>query len=271
MKITKDFTRVLLIGLTCNIILNCSFIQNFVSSTNKPLTEPSITAQYSTNTMPAATNTLLPTSTITPTITLTPMPVWVHDFAEPILKTVANRSPDFEDNFSNSIKAWKCQWAAWFTGGMYAIEEGVLRFTMSQGCAFCEHKTINQKDFVLQVDARLAEGNLDSWMLVYFHNITGDYWYVVELYGGTSWDITKMWAAKSHPIASGSDYVSPIGKTNHLTIIARGPEAAVYLNEIPLAYFHDVDFDTLGKTLFMCSSKSHRTICEFDNVKFWKL
>jgi hypothetical protein len=75
-------------------------------------------------------------------------------------------------------------------------------------------------------------------------------------------------------LAGGSDNLSPPGETTHVTIIARGRRAAIYLNGTPTAYFDDLDFDTQGKqnkNFFMCGAESSQTICEFDNIKFWNL
>jgi len=64
--------------------------------------------------------------------------------------------------------------------------------------------------------------------------------------------------------------VSPFGITTNIMIVARGPRAAIYLNDMPVAYLEDADFDTSGGTGLFCQSLG-QGVCEFDNVKFWNL
>jgi len=54
-------------------------------------------------------------------------------------------------------------------------------------------------------------------------------------------------------------------------IVARGPQAAVYLNGTPIAYLKDADFDRRSdQTVLHCESIL-QAVCEFDNVQFWNL
>jgi len=146
-----------------------------------------------------------------------------------------------------------------------------MRFLMDKGEAFCSNNILIKMDFVLTLDLILVKGNEDSCEQVFFHNQTPDYWYVFEICGDTTWNITKNWAGNFIKLASGSENISPMGNTIHIAILTMGAQAAVYLNEEPVAYFNDLDFNASGKTLFMCSAGTSPTVCEFDNIKFWTL
>jgi hypothetical protein len=67
-----------------------------------------------TNT-PSPTSTLIatPTRTPRPTSTVTPLPSWVADFAQPILDAIANRLPNYMQDFSNTSSNWDGEIADW--------------------------------------------------------------------------------------------------------------------------------------------------------------
>jgi WD40 repeat protein len=191
-------------------------------------------------------------------------------FAGPILQAIANRKPDFEDDFSTADKDWKTGFGLQSRDGTLAIEDGVARMRLGNADAYFANMVLNQKDFVLQVEARLAAGDAASQMAVAFHVLTPDYGYKVTLNSKLrAWSFDKAWGEFSQP-AKGSGDVSPVGEATRIVIVARGPHVAIYLNGAPVAYLDDADFDTSGQTLLICTSTS-QSICEFDNVKLWRL
>jgi hypothetical protein len=106
---------------------------------------------------------------------------------------------------------------------------------------------------------------------VNFHGLSSEYWFYVVVHStGNTWLVDKHVPGDQRNLANGSGNVSPFGETTRITIVARGPRAAIYLNDTPAAYFEDADFDTSGGTGLFCQSVG-QAVCEFDNVKFWNL
>lgn len=196
-------------------------------------------------------------------------------FAEPILTAVRDRPADFEDDFSTQDKGWAFLFGMHGRDGTFAIEEGIARFHIGpsdgETDAYIFHPALNRKDFVLQLDARLVKGDAASRMQVFFHGISPNYWFNLNLYSQLgAWDVGKMWRGQSQNLASGVGNVNPIGEITRVIIVAQGRQCAIYLNGMAVAYFEDSDFNTSGQTLLFCSASS-QTVCEFDNVRFWDL
>jgi hypothetical protein len=193
-------------------------------------------------------------------------------FAEPILAAIANRPPDFEDDFSAAGRGWSTWIGKMGRPGDFAIEDGVARFRLAQAELAMEHQALAQKDFVLQLDAHLATGDATSRMRVEFRVPLPEAGYKVELFselGGWSFE-WGQWGADQFQRIEGKGNVSPPGEATQVTIVARGPEVAIYLNGTPVFYAEDADLDVAGRAYMMCHSLSE-TACEFDNVEFWDL
>ena len=190
-------------------------------------------------------------------------------FAEPILQAIANRMPDFADDFSTDNKGWSSSKLQ--PGESAVIQNGVARLTVNAKGVSFSNETLNRKDFVLKVDARVAEGDKATQLTVNFHNLSGEYWfYLVVNSAGNTWLVDKRVHGDQPNLANGIGNVSPFGETTRIMIVARGPRAAIYLNDTPVAYFEDIDFDTSGYTFLSCGSLG-QAVCEFDNVEFWDL
>jgi hypothetical protein len=191
-------------------------------------------------------------------------------FAEPILAVIAERKPDFADDFSSINSDWR------FCGdspGTSTVEDGVARFRISQGhTCMWNDKGLTGKDFILQFDARLVSGDTTSQINVGLHNVSNNHHFWLSLSPAIqTWDITRQWGINDYPtLASGENAVSPVGETTYMTIITRGSRFALYLNQTAAGYFDNEKFDNAGQTFIHCTSVSP-AVCEFDNVKFWNL
>ena len=120
--------------------------------TNNTATPTITTTPTSTVTTTA---TITPTRTPFPTATVTPIPTWVTEFAEPILAAIQDRTPDFQDDFSQ--------------------DQGWIHKNNSKlpWCSFSELRSIRnmsiQKtwvywspDFVMQIDTNLRKTHENS-------------------------------------------------------------------------------------------------------------
>ena len=165
------------------IVLVCGVISAFFlfGCNSLPGLFATITPTVTATSTPTSTPTATPTRTPLPTPTVMPTPAWITDFAEPILNALKDREPDFVDNFSTANKGWKGWNAMWFQDGNYKIKDGVIRFNINKGDAAFSNQTLDQKDFVLQVDARMTKGGPGSRMQIFMHNLSSDYWYCIFL------------------------------------------------------------------------------------------
>jgi hypothetical protein len=253
-------------GVILLLLLGCSLLGMPASTPVSPTSIPI----PSTSTLIPSTST--PILTTVPPATPTTTSVQVEQaraFAEPILQAIANRKPDFADDYSTADKGW--------IGGNLeqnesaVVQNGVARLEVKEMDVSIGNQALNRKDFILNVDARVAEGDKATHLIVNFHNLSGEYWfYVVVNSAGSTWNVDKRLAGQQTNLASGQGNVSPFGEPTRITIVARGPRAAVYLNGKPVAYFEDADFDTPGNTFLFCESLG-LAVCEFDNVEFWDL
>ena len=200
-----------------------------------------------------------------------PLSERARSFAEPILTILAQRKPDYEDDFSKLNGDWILQGSP--DSNTYAIEDGVARFWVSQGMGnMINQKAFTGKDFELQFDTRLVSGDVTSWISVDIHTTGPEYGFYTSLYPGKQkWYISTSWGDISYNYASGTDNVLiPGGKFVQVTIIVRGSQYALYLDQIPVSYFKDSNLDNPGETYIHCISISPAE-CEFDNIKYWNL
>ncbi|MBI4759348.1 MAG: PD40 domain-containing protein, partial [Chloroflexi bacterium] len=187
-------------------------------------------------------------------------------FAEPILAAIANRPPDFEDDFSTADKGWK--WDA-READWVKIAEGVERVS---GPLRQEHKQLWSKNFVFEVQVRLLASRGEIGSLFRSSNV-GWYHFLVRV-EDNFWVALKFDQKKGlkQEISAGQDNLLPPGKANRVTIIARESQFAVYLNGKPTVYFEDASFTEAGAlVLHLGVSPEEPAEGEFDNVKLWDL
>lgn len=218
----------------------------------------------------------MPTLTTTPPLPTPPSSPadQARAFAAPILAAIADRPPDFEDDFTTADKGW----GLGFPGGppngdQLEITDGVVRMTLFEGSeGMVHHRGLVFKNFVLMVDSRQVSGGYRSSQMVVWG--LNDHWGQLAIESGKRhWFLSKGPSDQWPPRPEGSgDVVSPIGETNHILIVARGPQLAIYLNDVPVAYVEDQELDVAhGKSLsFNCGGRPDM-VCEFDNIKLWNL
>lgn len=202
-------------------------------------------------------------------------------FAEPILKALADRPPDFVDDFSTANKGWEAIPILEYRAGEMEIRDGVLRLSgvlgglRAQAGAWAS----SSKDFVIQFDMRLVSGDEYSRPDFIFRNFEESpgiqYSYDVVLYpnGYPGWSLVESKGPQSDELATRFDDISQRGEATQVLIVAQGDQIALYLNRKPVAYHRDSDLDRAGTMLFSCWSEPNTApaTCEFDNVKFWDL
>jgi photosystem II stability/assembly factor-like uncharacterized protein len=192
-------------------------------------------------------------------------------FAEPILQAIADRKPDFADDFSTAEKGWVSEGDPNLE--QIAIENGRLRITVG-GLRRLTHvinPAVHFNNFVLMVDAITEiQGTNDSPIVAWrggqhtFVLWTSQYSWETRYCGGTNCDPNY---------ASGLDEGITVGKVMQVMIVARGSAFALYLNGNPLAYVDDPTRPpgTLITLTAFSGSESRATVIAFDNFKIWDI
>jgi serine/threonine protein kinase len=228
-------------------------------------------------TTPTHSPTITPSPTPRPTATATPIPVDAQAlaFADPILSAIAGRPPDFEDDFSTADKGWDLH-VHGESGPQDRLEivDGLVRMTLFDGAlGVLNHGGLTFKSFVLEFDYRLVgggEGSRQSFNL----RIPDGHIGLTIWSGSGTWSLRKSQGAQEsywYDIPYGvRNIVSPTGEMTRVVIVARGPQLAVYLNDVPLAYVRDQVLDVSHDTWFNCDGLPN-AVCEFDNVRAWNL
>ena len=203
------------------------------------------------------------------TSALTPQAEQARAFAGPILQAIADRKPDFEDDFSTADKGWRWEEPS---GSSVAIKDGVLSMgtTDTDTGLWAKHELFSVPDFALQLDFRPMTVLQDAGVAFGFRDTNGPV-YGLEFYPDYStWGAWCVACGGYVELGKGNADEVRIGLWTKLLIIARGAEFAIYLNDKPFTYFSD---DTLPRGLIRIgmNSRGHDTTVEFDNVKFWNL
>lgn len=210
-----------------------------------------------------------PTATPTPLTALTPSPQaeQARAFAEPILQAIADRPPDFEDDFSTGGRGWRSYES-------YRIENGSLEISVPEGETYrgAQHSQMWAADFVFQVDARADVLERDSTVnIVLRENILLGGSYSVSLSPQQAgWWIYDHGDGTALAQGSAPDVVA-IGQWMKVVIIARGSQFAVFVNDQPIAYFVDDTIPDGQNALNAGGGGGGRADVKFDNVKFWNL
>jgi serine/threonine-protein kinase len=229
---------------------------------------PTLTSTFTSTPLPTA------TPTVRPSATPIPRPAWVADFAEPILTAIAKRTPDFEDDFSTDNGGWSFGVSHQPEQGLLLIQNGRLRLYLTGTgvqVGHAEHQAARFSDIVLTVDAMLEAGSGDwagiAWrggdpgsLGVEFSADAGD-WSLGACYGSCQ------------TLSSGRIPDFSLTGWAPVTVIAKGTEYAVYVNDSPLTYVDDVDRPAGSRiSLYVWSgTQSDVTILSFDNVRIWDL
>jgi tetratricopeptide (TPR) repeat protein len=207
------------------------------------------------------------TPTLGPTRTATALPEWVTGFAQPILETIASRSPDFQDDFDQNTG-----WKKTENSGCRELEISKDGELILQNCTvYREH--VDYPDIVAEFDGRfLPESTSEGahWAVQirkveFGHGYRLHVWYDgrVDLYGLESGEL------------SFSDAANPGVQSNHVLLIAKGTRLAFYINGHPLIYAED-DRNRWGTIMFELPTGSEYTFGQpvavaLDNFKLWDI
>ena len=198
-------------------------------------------------------------------------------FSNPILSSLADIVPTFEDDFSEIGRGWAENRipGAWESGKM-EIVDGVLRFTDVIGQNLVDTGNwSNAQDFVFEIDQRLVEGFQTTEQRITFHlypsSLNNYHHFSLQIYQKAGyWTFRKSADPSGEDIAEGRCTLNSTGEWNRITLIVKDEELAILINDHPAYYLQDPELVEPGFMHLICRSPAV-AICEWDNVKFWNL
>jgi tetratricopeptide (TPR) repeat protein len=200
-------------------------------------------------------------------------PDWVEDFTQPILRTVASRPPDFDDDFSTPKSEIGDQWGEVF----WSEQEGVF-YLVDPGGQIAAVSIVQTQttDFVYQFDfsSKDIAGAQDPYLQFSMREdeVVGAYGMRVLLNTGC-WHVWKTEAAVPEAIvlADGCPAEFDSMGDHRLEVIALGHLFAYYLDDILIFYFDD-QANPSGRTSVEVGA-GNQGIAKviIDNLKFWNL
>jgi hypothetical protein len=224
-----------------------------------------------------------------PTPTTTPIPAWIKEFAEPILKAIANRSPSYQDDFSNPASGWyngptsgqpnvKIAGDKRYWHGEYIISaEGATSIDPTI-CAGVEDSNVGlYADFVAEFDVRFISGKTGGWLIQFHRNSIGLYQLGLNRIGEIKFskcmegigDCPQLGETmQGGPIKLGEDW-------NHIQLIVRVPKMAAYINGAPFIYAEDKSGTAeILKGYFslnVCNTGDVPMETRWDNFRVWNI
>ena len=233
-------------------------------------------------TMPTETQTVTPPPTriAIPTpfpanLKATPIPLWVSDFADPIIAAVANRRPDFQDDFSLNRR-----WFNVMSGvvrPLYAeIHDGMLFLKLPEKTrdSIFYNPEINHRNFVLTLDLRFNHDQPDDTVRFQFDQ-SPDQSIALDLSNNRNWKFQWGFQDNRQSMAGIYEHFPP--EQIPVTIIMQDTRCAVYFNNDPLTYLSNCRTgSTFQSHVWVASFRLLRNtgravIVNFDNLKIWDL
>ena len=218
----------------------------------------------------------LPGETPAPIGTLMPTD-HARAFADPILRAITDRESDYREDFSDPGGGWTTGSTA--DGDRWGYEDGTYLISatyLPQGeCCISVRpdRAPSFSDFVLEVDAHFVSGERGAWFVVFRDSAQAHYGVSFRPDGTFG-----MWknVGGAHAELAETDAGTPAFErgveTNHLTIVARGPRIAVYVNGEPLWFVHDESSSKGAFTLGVENQTDKATLqVHFDNIEVWDI
>jgi hypothetical protein len=246
-----------------------------MSQTVNPLSTRTVSPATTSSSTPASTLTLPPTSTARPMPSQTVGPT---AFSRSILAYIAEHTPTFEENFSNTKFGWgnNSEGFAIFDlveNGTLVVQDhiepdwGENPFGPDfriPGVSFPTNGLFDASDFALQFIIKF--GDLKSVGLQFRSTYTLDTGYRVTLYPSGDWDLKKY--PDETPVAEGHIWIS--SGYQEVILIAKGNNVSFFLND-GLIYEGDDLSSSRTSNRIVVYGNNTKSSGSFDNFKFWNL
>ena len=269
---------------------------------------PAVPSLFATNTptvtatsTPTSTPTVVPTKTPIPTSTATPLPTWVTGFVQPILSAIADKPPTYQDDFSNPNSGWgsgrhTVQQTGWYSGE-YGYQSGEYFIVADPAIAHppdsnkvtCNieggYPSPTSSDFVIEIEGRVVSGDNGVWQIHFRKSgqrIDAGGWVTASNYSifrGTVGNITIVRNDNRNmtnlPLQTNAEVpLAHFTDTDHLQIIAKGPQFAILLNGVPVTFTEDPNSQWFKKGILemeVCNLGEESLRVQFDNLKIWDI
>jgi hypothetical protein len=213
-----------------------------------------------------------------------PMTAQARAFGDPILKTVASKPPDYQDNFSNSRSGWPQveamdQGRFGYVDGEYSIVANAA-YPSPVVCSGVNAPVRELADFVLEFDGRFASGKGGNAIMAFRQWETvgqgrGGY----ELHFSRPNETADLRRCDSQGCPAVVDYFGNATRTstewNHWQIMAQGSKLAVYANGEPILYLDDSKFAPEHASghfeLKVCNAGDAPSDVRWDNLRIWDI
>ncbi|MBM2849794.1 MAG: hypothetical protein HW418_2736, partial [Anaerolineales bacterium] len=202
-------------------------------------------------------------------------------FAEPILAAIADRPPDFSEDFSKPTSGWIWQGttgkgerfafvpvpASSFQDGALILSARDANFWNPTCSNFINHVT--RADLTL-VDLTQAGAEMSVLWRIYPN---ADHYRIRLRLVSETWELVRHGPSGAQPaiLASGSAHINGLGTANRIAVIVNDSQFAIYLNDAPLAYFEDDALPLGGGGCVFDFAGSGDVTVALDNVKVWNL
>ena len=147
------------------------------------------------------------------------------------------------------------------------------RELLRRGLLEVPHRVIKEIR-VLEMDAQFVSGEKGHWH-VFFRESSGAHYCVNFSPDGTFGfhkDLNGVGTTFAEYRVSALTFGQGFGTTNHLTIIAQGPQIVVYVNGEPLGFVHDESSSSGMVSLAVENAIVNTTLqVYFDNFKVWDI
>lgn len=216
---------------------------------------------------------------LTPAIEAAVFPLWVTNFADPILASLVGRRPDFQDEFMRLNRGWFYEAVGSPINPYYAhIGDGVLILKLPEGQEKTDLKiynpTLNRNNFVLSFDLRFGETQPDDFVR-FQYNPTADHVFSLDLSKNKNWNFRWLINNDWKSITGTYDQFPP--ERINVKFIVQGSECGVYLNHTPLDYSENCISESNQKpalqavSFHLITMPGYTAIVYIDNVKMWDL
>ena len=235
--------------------------------TNTP--SPTVALESTKSPVPSETQTPPLTSTA-PQSLATPTPAWVKDFSEPILLAIQDRTPNFQDDFSQFSPGWHFETEPPNRNGEMEISNGVLHLKVEdQIIGAASHTNMRFENFVLQVNVNIPIPGAPQIYWRYAQDDSGEQFL---FYRDGSWLLNTCKRGICTTLTWGEmkfNWADPV----LVTVIVKGTEASLYLNSIPVTYINNLEQPSSEdiKLVIRGGAFGYESSIEYDNLKVWDL
>jgi len=189
-----------------------------------------------------------------------------------LVTTVSDTSPVtlFEDDFSSTASGW----GEWRATGDFSYQQGeyIAKVLVDDESIFAYYASPKVSDLSLEVDVRLIEGQGESNPGVTFRFQDPANFYRFSVNANGAYRLNKQEDGEYQEIGPGGWTASPAIKTgtatNHLKVVAVGPQISVYANGERLTTVTDDTFDK-GNFGFIAGRDTGPVTVAFDNLRLY--